>query len=200
MGVFQNLINRKFGRLTVVSLNRTTGRTGPPPRGTFWNCRCDCGNATVVLASALKRKETRSCGCLRNEMRPILRRTHGQSRKTAAYRAWLNMKRRCLRPQCDKFKFYGGRGIKIHQPWIESFEAFFADVGPRPGPGYSLDRYPDNDGDYRPGNIRWATKAEQSGNRRDRTDFPIRNRHGRFRRAIGPLGIVLDRIAEEETA
>lgn len=174
MGILQTLTGYRFARLTVSNLSRTSRQ------GAFWNCQCDCGNMTVVAAASLKRGNTKSCGCLREEMRPRLNFKHGQAKKTVEYTAWLNMKVRCLNPKCDKFKFYGGRGITICRRWIESFETFFADVGPRPGPEYSLDRYPDNDGNYQPGNVRWATKDEQSVNRRKRTDFPARNNRGQF--------------------
>jgi hypothetical protein len=185
MGIFQNLIGQKFGRLTVVSLNQRASKK--PRRMTAWNCRCDCGKMTVVAAPHLKRKNTRSCGCLRDEMFPTISRTHGATagrakgaKRTPEYRAWRNMKTRCLNPNCDKFKFYGGRGIKIYKPWIDSFESFFAVVGSRPEPKYSIDRYPDDDGDYRPGNVRWATKREQTDNRRKRTAYPNRDKQGRY--------------------
>lgn len=76
------------------------------------------------------------------------------------------MKNRCTNPKCQRYEIYGGRGIKVCDRWTASYEAFLADVGRRPGPEYSLDRYPDRDGNYEPGNVRWATRSEQMLNRR----------------------------------
>lgn len=76
------------------------------------------------------------------------------------------MKARCTNPNNPRWEDYGGRGIKLCDRWLHSFEAFLADMGERP-PGMSLDRYPDNDGNYEPGNCRWATLKEQRANRRD---------------------------------
>lgn len=92
---------------------------------------------------------------------------HGESSRThrsPEYTAWQNMRARCLRPAHPKYADYGGRGITIDPRW-DSFEAFLADIGRRPGPDYSLDRI-DNDGCYGPGNLRWATRPEQQRNRR----------------------------------
>jgi hypothetical protein len=99
--------------------------------------------------------------------------THGESpysRQGASpeYRSWVAMKTRCLNPKSDAFDHYGGRGIKICRQWIESFEIFLADMGRRPTLTHTLDRYPDNDGDYEPGNCRWATKSEQRRNSRQK--------------------------------
>lgn len=80
------------------------------------------------------------------------------------WRTWAHMKERCLNPNNHAYARYGGRGITIYRPWVDSFEAFFAHVGPKPGPEYSLDRI-DNDGNYEPGNVRWATPREQGANR-----------------------------------
>jgi hypothetical protein len=84
----------------------------------------------------------------------------------AEYRAWWNMLRRCTDPKCGSWKHYGGRGITVCARWTDSFENFLSDVSPRPCRGYSLDRI-DNDGNYEPGNVRWATPYEQSTNRRN---------------------------------
>jgi hypothetical protein len=94
--------------------------------------------------------------------------THGATRggTDAEYSAWQMMKRRCLNPRSRGYENYGGRGIAVCARWETSFEAFLADVGRRPSPDHSLDRFPDNDGDYEPGNVRWATSKEQCRNRR----------------------------------
>ncbi len=86
--------------------------------------------------------------------------------QTPEYKAWRAAIDRCTLPHHQAWENYGGRGIRVCDRWLESFEAFLADVGPRPGKDYSLDRK-ENDGHYEPGNVRWATLAEQNRNRRD---------------------------------
>lgn len=85
---------------------------------------------------------------------------------TPEYKCWISVKSRCFNPKHTSYSDYGGRGIGVHPEWVDDFKAFYDHVGPRPSPLHSLDRYPDNDGDYEPGNVRWATIAEQNVNRR----------------------------------
>lgn len=95
--------------------------------------------------------------------------THGHTRGvsiTPTYRAWVNMRNRCENPKSTQFAHYGGRGIKVCDRW-HSYENFLTDVGERPSAKHSLDRYPNVDGDYEPGNTRWATQTEQCRNRRN---------------------------------
>ncbi len=98
--------------------------------------------------------------------------THGLSRIPGSegeirpeYSAWVSMKNRCLNPRAHNYRRYGGRGITICREWIDNFAAFFAYVGPRPSAQHSIDRFPDNNGNYEPGNVRWATAKEQTNNR-----------------------------------
>jgi hypothetical protein len=89
---------------------------------------------------------------------------HGMT-GTSEHRAWLDMRKRCSNPRNKKFKHYGGRGIAVCERWTD-FANFYADMGPRPGPGHSLDRI-NNDGNYEPGNCRWATWSQQRRNQRE---------------------------------
>jgi hypothetical protein len=92
---------------------------------------------------------------------------HGETNenRTIEYEAWISMKGRCGNPNATGFKNYGGRGIIVCERWLKSYLAFLADMGRRPSPGHSIDRI-DNDGNYEPGNVRWATRHEQNKNKR----------------------------------
>lgn len=127
-----------------------------------WLCRCDCGGEAWVKPDNLKSGHTQSCGCLQRE-RASQARTKHRLAGTGAYNSWASMKARCGNPANPAFKNYGGRGITFDPAW-ETFDGFFADMGPRP-PGTSLDRI-DNEGGYNKNNCRWATQAIQSNNTR----------------------------------
>lgn len=85
---------------------------------------------------------------------------------TKEYRAWLNMKKRCYYKNSSRYKDYGGRGITVYEGWLHDSAAFISYVGLKPSANHSLDRI-DNDGNYEPGNVRWATVKEQSTNKRE---------------------------------
>lgn len=133
-----------------------------------WKCRCVCGKELVVRQDCLRSGNTTSCGCQRKVHAAVAIRkrctTHGQS-KLAEYFVWKTMKARCRNPKNLEFKNYGGRGIKVCDRWLNSFEAFLGDMGRRPTPAHSIDRI-NNDGNYEPGNCRWATWKQQAANRR----------------------------------
>lgn len=133
----------------------------------LWRVRCDCGKEVVKIASAVRIGRTRSCGCL---ARSGLRRTHG-SRHHPLYATWCNIKARCNNPQNPSYKNYGGRGITYASEW-EDFAVFLSDVGERPYLEATLDRI-NNDGNYAPDNVRWATRTTQRRNSRILTPVTI---------------------------
>lgn len=154
-----DMTSRRFHRLTV--LGRAPNTSGQSAR---WLCRCDCGNEVVVLGGHLRSGNTKSCGCQRIDSARTTNRKHGMA-KSLAYKRWETIKQRCTNPKNPSYPNYGGRGIGICSEWAESFEAFHAAVGDPPSTSHSLDRI-NNDGNYEPGNVRWATASEQQRNRR----------------------------------
>lgn len=82
------------------------------------------------------------------------------------HNSWMAMRRRCYDPDDPSFERYGAIGVTVCVAWRESFEAFFADVGPAPSPEHTIDRFPNKGGDYERGNVRWATRTEQARNTR----------------------------------
>lgn len=137
--------------------------------GTMWLCLCDCGKHKIIWQANLRLGRSRSCGCIRSEQGAarfaVTKRTHGMS-ASVEYKTWASMINRCTNTMAENFTLYGGRGITVCETWRASFEAFFADMGPRPSARHSIERT-NNEAGYSPGNCVWALPAQQANNRRN---------------------------------
>lgn len=161
MSRFNDLTNKTFGRLKVLSATKERRRGG-----VVWECLCECGRKVNVPSYNLVGNSTNSCGCLRKEYEKSgdIRRTHGM-REAPIYWVWSSMKARCLNPKTKNYHRYGGRGIEISTDWV-SFEGFYSDMGESYKDGLELDRI-DNDGNYDKRNCRWVTSKVNNNNRID---------------------------------
>lgn len=161
--VLKNIIGEKYGRLLVVSRaeNNASGYV-------YWLCLCDCGKEKIISRSSLRHGSVKSCGCLNTEIVVARNTKHGaaaRGKQTSEYSAWMKMKERCLNPKARAYENYGGRGIKVCPEWLNSFNQFIQDMGPKPN-GFSIERR-DVNGDYNAQNCCWIPLFDQGANKRN---------------------------------
>lgn len=156
-----DMTGKVVGRWLVIAPAANRGKN------TRWLCRCTCGNERLVNLGSLQNNESQSCGCLRAELLVKSKFKHGESHNplpSPEYSTWRSLITRCYDPKRENYKNYGGRGITVYPEWRESFAAFLTYVGRKPSPEHSINRI-NNNGNYEPGNVEWATPLDQSKNR-----------------------------------
>lgn len=160
MAAFVDRTGKRYGALLVL---RKTTRNARFQWN--WMCLCDCGNKKEVFGGNLHSGHTTSCGCLKGKW------VHGENqinKRSPEYQALAGLIQRCTNPKSASYHLYGGRGIKVCERWdsVAKINNFIEDMGRRPSPKHSIDRWPDKNGNYEPGNCRWATVMEQQSNTR----------------------------------
>jgi hypothetical protein len=179
-----NHIGERFHLLTIV------GFWGRDKHSYYWNCVCDCGNEAPKKKYAdLKSGKVVACGC--TKVQRIVQQSfrHGEaprSGKSAEYKTYMDAKKRCQNPRTASYPLYGGRGIEFR---FESIEQFISVLGRKPSPRHSIDRFPDQDGHYEPGNVRWANPEEQANNVRTNHRITVSGEEMTLKQAERKYGI-----------
>lgn len=159
-----NLVGQIYGRLKVESIVSKRNLYGH----IMWLCKCECGNYKEVLSASLRTGKTRSCGCYNDEIRQLTNTIHGHSSrfyKSPSYQCWDAIIQRCTNKKHKQYKDYGGRGIVACDRWLD-FKLFLQDMGEKPSSSYSIERIDNNLGYYKE-NCKWATREQQSRNKRN---------------------------------
>ena len=195
---FVDITGKRFNSLVAIKL---LGKRRNPGK-VYWLCRCDCGGMSEVRAESLKKGQIKTCGCSQA--------SHGRS-ATLLHKIWTTMKQRCFNSNDRKYPSYGGRGITVCPEWANDFTAFAEYMGPRPSKEHSIDRI-DNDGNYEPGNVRWATRRQQQSNTRRNYFFQFQGKpytvtqlarktgvnEGTLRRRLKKLGMSVEDAVSKE--
>ena len=151
----------RFGELRILKeLDQKIFPSGDKKR--MFQCKCHCGEVLSIQLNHLRSGYSKTCGCSRGQK-------HGL-KGHYLYSTWIDIKKRCYNKNHAQYHDYGGRGITMYKPWINNFQMFYdwimENLGERPE-GYTLDRWPNNDGNYSPRNLKWSTPKEQANNRRN---------------------------------
>jgi len=181
------------GDLTVLK------RSGKDRWGSYlWRCKCKCGVVAVKSSGALH-NGTKSCSVGCGVSKSNQRRTAHGGWTTPLYKLWTSIKQRCTNPKAVAYHRYGGRGINMHPTWAADFARFRTDVGEAPTKGMTLDRI-DNDRGYVPGNVRWATRKQQSNNRSNNVRVRIAGVYYTLAEAADVWGVPYSRVFDRYKA